>query len=146
MFEIIQHGTPAYQKTVALRDAVLRRPLGMVFSAEQLAEEHDQVHIAHFDFLTGEALACLILQKSSQFPEQVKMRQVAVAPHLQRQGIGSKMCAFAEAFARQQGYQKMYCHARDSAVPFYQKRGYQIFGEAFEEVGIKHFAMAKQLA
>jgi predicted GNAT family N-acyltransferase len=36
-------------------------------------------------------------------------------------------------------------HARQSAVGFYQKLGYQIRGEEFEEVTIPHYEMQKQL-
>ena len=37
-------------------------------------------------------------------------------------------------------------HARDTAVPFYEKLGYLCCGEPFEEVGIAHIKMQKQLS
>jgi len=36
-------------------------------------------------------------------------------------------------------------HARSPVVEFYQKSGYAIIGESFEEVGIQHFRMQKVL-
>ena len=36
-------------------------------------------------------------------------------------------------------------HARHHAIGFYQKLGYAICSEPFEEVGIKHVIMQKEL-
>jgi predicted GNAT family N-acyltransferase len=36
-------------------------------------------------------------------------------------------------------------HARKSAAAFYEKLGYQIIGDAFEEVTIPHYEMQKNL-
>ncbi len=36
-------------------------------------------------------------------------------------------------------------HARESAIGFYQKQGYEIQGEMFTEVSIPHFQMEKQI-
>ena len=39
----------------------------------------------------------------------------------------------------------MTLHARQVAVPFYERLGYSIVGEPFEEVSIPHFKMEKGL-
>jgi predicted GNAT family N-acyltransferase len=39
----------------------------------------------------------------------------------------------------------MYCHARDSAVNFYLKNGYTGIGNYFNEDGIPHLKMRKEL-
>lgn len=150
-FVWVAHNSPAYLQTVALRDAVLRRPLGLQFTPEQLATEADQYHLAGYLNLSADENAlpsivcCLILQKTD-LSSRIKMRQVAVVEILQKQGIGGALCQFAEQWAAQQGYAYIYCHARDIAVPFYQKLGYQIEGAPFTEVGIKHYKMFKKLA
>jgi predicted GNAT family N-acyltransferase len=36
-------------------------------------------------------------------------------------------------------------HARKTAVPFYERIGYQVAGEEFLEVGIPHYEMRKLL-
>nr|MBP8249907.1 GNAT family N-acetyltransferase [Chitinophagales bacterium] len=43
------------------------------------------------------------------------------------------------------GFTLMYCHARDTAIPFYEKLGYSRVGEEFEEVTIPHWEMGKSL-
>jgi predicted GNAT family N-acyltransferase len=40
----------------------------------------------------------------------------------------------------------MVLHARETAVPFYLKLGYEVVGGQFEEVGIPHFKMEKKLS
>jgi ribosomal protein S18 acetylase RimI-like enzyme len=136
----VPHGSPAYWATVALRDAVLRKPLGLQFSAEELAAEKESRHLACY---RGERLAgCLVLRPQG---DDVRMRQVAVDETLQRQGIGKALVQYSEALARRIGYRRMLLHAREAAVPFYEKLGYARYGERFVEVAIPHWAMSKTI-
>jgi predicted GNAT family N-acyltransferase len=50
-----------------------------------------------------------------------------------------------ESEAIRRGLKRVYMHARGSAVPFYERQGYEIFGEDFIEVGIPHKHMQKYL-
>ena len=73
------------------------------------------------------------------------MKQVAVLPDLQGQGVGKALVQYSEALARRLGFTRMVLHARETAVPFYEKLGYSRFGERFQEVTIPHWAMDKGL-
>jgi hypothetical protein len=73
------------------------------------------------------------------------MRQVAVATSAQGKGVGSALVQYAELVAMQNGFDSMLLHARASAVPFYLRLEYAIVGDLFEEVGIPHYKMTKQL-
>ncbi|MCB5207003.1 GNAT family N-acetyltransferase [Methylovorus mays] len=141
IFNTIAHNSPEYMAEVALRHAILRQPLGLVFSAEQLAAEADSQHIGAY--LEQTLVACLVLKPLN--PRQVQMRQVAVDTQLQGKGIGRRLVAHAEMLARQTGYQEMHLHARESAVAFYQSLGYATHGELFTEIGIPHCLMVKGL-
>ena len=140
----IPYGSPAYALCVALRTEVLRRPLGLHFTEASLAEEQGCHHLAVFD---GDSLvACLLLQELG--PDitgqvSIQMRQVAVDPALQRSGLGRLMVLESEAEARRRGFTRMVLHARDTAVPFYERLGYAKVGQPFVEVGIGHQEMAK---
>ncbi len=138
----IEWGTPNYDQAIALRDEVLRRPLGLDFSAKDLALEHADIHLACFHPL-GSMLGCMVL--TDQGHNQLKMRQVAVAPSHQKSGIGSFLVAESERLAAALGYEEMVLNARDAAVPFYTKLRYEKAGKPFTEVGIKHFKMTKNL-
>lgn len=137
----VEHGSPAYWATVELRDAVLRKPLGLHFQAEELAAEKDSRHIACY---RGERLVgCLVLRPMAG--GDIQMRQVAVVAELQGHGIGTALVEFAEALSRKIGYRRLVLHARETAVPFYEWLGYARIGDRFEEVTIPHWAMEKRL-
>lgn len=140
---LIAHNCPQYWAAVALRDEVLRRPLGLQYSPEQLAAEHNQHHFATYN-QSGSLVSCLILQDTDK-KLHLKMRQVAVLPALQRHGVGKQMVLDAEQWALQNGYTHIECHARDTAVPFYRHLGYHTIAEPFVEVGITHYLMEKEI-
>jgi GNAT superfamily N-acetyltransferase len=137
----VAHGSPEYWATVALRDSVLRKPLGLRYSAEELEAENDSHHLACY---RGDRLAaCLVLRPLED--GDIRMRQLAVAAELQRQGIGKALVEYSETFARDAGYRRMILHARETAAAFYENLGYSRVGDRFEEVTIPHWAMEKRL-
>jgi predicted GNAT family N-acyltransferase len=138
-FHLLPHGSPAYEETVALRDDILRKPLGLTFTAEQLGAESSDMHLACYD--DGQLVGCLILTPADH--GAVKMRQVAVAADRQGKGIGRAMVERSEEIAREHGFTEMVLHARETAVPFYEALGYDRVGERFEEVTIPHWKMRK---
>lgn len=138
----IQFGTPEFDEAVRLRYEVLRKPLGLEYTAEQLATEFDNIHLAAFD-VTGRLIGYLNLTPVDL--EEVKMRQVAVHPDAQGAGVGKALVLASEAVAKRAGFKKISLHARETAVPFYQKLDYSLVGERFEEVTIPHFYMEKKL-
>lgn len=139
--EIVPHGTPLWREVVSLRLRILRTPLGLTFTPEELASECDEIQIAALqaDTLVG----CLLLTPKS--PLQIKMRQVAVDTPLQGQGIGKELVLFAEKTARERGFQEIVLNARENVVPFYERLGYTIISDRFIEVTIPHLTMQKTL-
>ena len=136
----IAHGSPAYDALVELRRAVLRRPLGLDFTREQLAAESRQLHLGAWE---GEApVGCLALLVDGA---AARMRQVAVAPEAQGRGIGRRLVLEAEDEARRRGAARMELHARQTAVAFYERLGYCAEGGLFTEVGLPHRLMSKAL-
>lgn len=143
VIKIVPHLSPGYWDTVALRDQVLREPLHLVFTEEELLAEGDQIHLAAYS-KEDELLACLVLVPLSA--TEVKMRQVAVHPKFQGRGVGHFIVEKSEILARRKGFEKMVLHAREVASKFYLKEGYQMDGKPFEEVGLPHFRMVKNLS
>lgn len=137
----IVYGSHEYQLEVALRRDILRKPLGLEFSAQELAREIEQIHLGAF--LNDRLVGCLLLVPLGD--SIVKMRQVAIARDHQNQGIGGRLVVFAETWAKQNGSREISLHARDTAVPFYLKQGYQVYDEPFIEVGLSHRKMRKSL-
>ena len=139
--KIIDHGSPEYRQMVQLRDDVLRKPLGMYFTEEELETEKDNLLMAAYedDHLLG---CCMLVEEDSQ---TVRLRQMAVLNDLQGKGVGSALMNFAENLARDRGYKRITMHARKNAIGFYEKMGYKQVGEEFEEITIPHYVMEKQL-
>lgn len=138
----IEFASPEYDLAVRLRTDVLRKPIGLEFTVEQLAAEWSDVHLACFDARQN-MVGCLILTKKDS--KTVKMRQVAVAENCQGLGVGRRLVEFSETWAVRNGFEKMELNARETAIPFYRKLNYPTVGERFEEVGIPHFKMEKHL-
>ncbi len=78
-------------------------------------------------------------------PSTIKLRQMAVENSQQGKGIGATMMNFAENVARDRGYKVMAMHARKTATGFYEKLGYRVEGDEFQEVTIPHYLMKKKL-
>ena len=141
--KIIEYLSSEHQETINLRNQILREPIGLIFSEQDLNDEKDAFHIGCFlsknDKLVG---ACFLTPHTDV---TLKLRQMAVDSGYQKMGIGSKLITFAEEFAKEKGYQHIYLHARKEALEFYKKLGYTVESEEFTEVGIPHFEMLKKL-
>ena len=139
--KILDHGSPEYQQMVKLRDDLLRKPLGLSFSEQELEKEKENMLIAAFE--DDEMLGCCMLVEEN--PATVRLRQMAVMNDLQGKGIGRALMGFAENLARDRGYRVMSMHARKNTLPFFEKMGYQRTGDEFIEITIPHYIMEKKL-
>jgi predicted GNAT family N-acyltransferase len=137
----IDHGSKEYLQMVKLRNEILRQPLGLTLTPEELAKEKEDILIGAFD--EDQMLACCMLTKAGN--QSLRLRQMAVQNNLQGKGIGASMMNFAEILARDKGYKKLIMHARETALGFYEKLGYKVVGDRFTEVTIPHFVMEKKL-
>lgn len=141
-FITITHLSQDYWKSVVLRQAILREPLGLFFSCEELEAEKDSFHLGLFDN-KRQIIASLILKPIDE--NEIKMRQVAVSNDYQNKGFGKILVDFSEKFAQEKKFKFISLHARQTAVPFYLKLNYTIEGNEFEEVGMPHFKMKKNV-
>ena len=139
--KIIDHGSPEYQQMVKLRDDILRKPLGLGFTPEELESEKENLLIAAFE--DERILGCCMLVEMR--PDMVRLRQMAVLNDLQGKGIGRAIMHFAENIARDRGYRTISMHARKGVVGFYERMDYKVIGNEFIEITIPHYLMEKKL-
>ncbi len=139
--KIIDHGSKEYEQMVRLRNDILRKPLGLEFSNEELEQEKNEILIAAFE--DDKMLGCCMLVKNDD--KNCRLRQMAVLNNNQGKGIGRALMIFAENIARDLGFRKLNMHARKTALGFYERLGYKVVGEEFAEVTIPHFEMEKSL-
>lgn len=139
--KLIDHGSKQYKQMVDMRYTILRKPLGLAFSLEELEREKEDILIGCFeeDKLEG----CCLLTKVDK--HTLRLRQMAVLSGLQGKGIGRVLMIFAENIARDKGFTKIVMHARKNALGFYSKLGYKVVGNEFIEITIPHYIMEKEL-
>jgi predicted GNAT family N-acyltransferase len=142
VFREIVHGSTDYRRACELRETLLRRPLGLTFSPEELQAESAQWH---FGLFAGDALlACLSAVPADT--GEVKLRQIAVRPETQGRGLGRIIMERSESELVRRGCTETWLHARADAVGFYTRLGYQAAGKEFLELGIRHLKMQKTLS
>lgn len=71
--------------------------------------------------------------------------RVAVEAERRGQGLGGVVMAAAERWASDQGLPAVELHAQQSVTGFYERLGYAGIGEPYEEAGIPHLTMRKEL-
>ncbi|MCB9033477.1 MAG: GNAT family N-acetyltransferase [Chitinophagales bacterium] len=141
IIKIVDFQSDLQQASVDLRTRVLRTPLGLSFSKDELLAENNQIHIVAI--LDTIVVGTLLLQAINA--STVKMRQVAVDDQFQNKGIGKMLVQFTENYTQQNQYKIIELHARLNAVPFYEKLAYQKIGDEFTEVNIPHYKMIKNI-
>ncbi len=138
---IAPHGCSEYDAAVGLRRAVLRAPLGLDFTPEQLNAEAVDTHFVAVD---GDGLIGAVVM-TPYSATTVKLRQMAVSPVAQGRGIGAALLKAFEAHARANGLSGITLAARVTAQGFYTANGYVAEGDVFEEVTVPHIRMTKAL-
>jgi len=126
-----------------LRWEILRKPLQQEQGSEKDELETQSIHRAIFDS-KGNVVAVARLHFSGMLQGQI--RYMAVAEHVQNEGLGQQLVIALEQLALSLGIKEISLKAREKAVSFYQKLSYKNIGFShllFNQ--IKHFDMEKQL-
>ncbi len=136
----IMLASPEYEAALALREALLRRPLGLGFSQE---DREDDRRARHFGaFLAGRLVGCVLGVPDA---DAVRIRQMVVTEEMRGRGIGAGLMAALEASFAAEGITRFRLNARLDAVEFYRRLGFTPLGEPFAELGIPHQRMEKTL-
>ena len=111
-------------------------------------DEADQtaLHAVAYNTL-GQAIGCARLLSSllSKPPQAAKVGRMAVKRVLRGSNVGAALLNVLMGTARQRGHVEMLLHAQRSAQGFYERAGFMVRGEPFEEVNIAHVEMFKTL-
>ncbi|MFI1771684.1 GNAT family N-acetyltransferase [Thalassobellus citreus] len=77
---------------------------------------------------------------------QYQLRGMAILETFQSFGFGKTILNYGELYLNNKGINTIWCNAREIAVNFYKKNGYQITGSPFniKDIGI-HYIMHKTL-
>ena len=126
-----------------LRWRILRKPWGEARGTEVDELENTATHVAAFD--EGRRLVGVgRLQQVEAALGQV--RYMAVEPDCRSRGVGQAMLVELERLARRQGMTAIVLDAREPAVAFYLKNGYEVIGDSYLLFGeIPHSKMEKKI-
>ena len=136
--------TPAeWDAYYQLRYDILRAPWGQAPGSEKTPDEDAQQHFAYFD---EQQQIIGVIRLDSCDAQTGQIRFMAVAANAQRKGIGRALMQFTEEKAREKQCTQMNVHAREHALEFYTKLGYQYLEKSHLLFGeIQHHLMSKEL-
>ena len=134
-FAEVETSSQEYQAERELRNEILLRPIGLPDNAWEM---HDQKSFHLVALSDGEVVGCVVLYPSAKEHGSAQLMQMAIREELQGQGIGTGLVSFLFDFARKENFKEIICHARENAIAFYERLGFEVYGEPFEEVGISH--------
>lgn len=98
----------------------------------------------HFVLLDGERPVGTARLRMPE-PDTAKPERVAVLSAYRDRGLGRLLMESVESEAREQGCTRAVLHAQTAVVGFYERLGYEVTSEEFEEAGIPHVEMQKNL-
>ena len=142
---IIEPKTPEdIAKYYKLRYEILRKPWNQPEKSTKDELEDQSVHILMLNE-KDEAIATGRLQLNND--DEGQIRSMAVRKDCQHQGYGSQVMKYIEMKARKLNLKKIILDAREPAVPFYKRHGYEVIGDSYVLFGkIPHFRMSKDLS
>lgn len=125
-----------------------RRIRRKVFIDEQRVAENEEwdgldAECVHFLAAEVEPLGTARLRITAE--GQAKAERVAVLATARRRGIGAALMLALEGEAARRGHRSIALGAQLHAVPFYRRLGYEAHGPEFDEAGIPHRRMTKEL-
>lgn len=109
----ILYGTEEYAKTLALRNKVMRIPLGLNIYEEDFSSEQDALMVGMF-----ESENLLGVGVMSNHGPDYKLEYLCIDSEIQSCGIGASLLEHLEERAKEQGAEKISMDARVSAKKF----------------------------
>ncbi|MDE3017379.1 MAG: GNAT family N-acetyltransferase [Nitrospirota bacterium] len=133
-----KQGEPAIRlirETVFVREQGV--PLELEWDGQDPLYQHVLVWSDH-----GEPIGTARLYQEGK---QARIGRMAVLKEHRGRGVGRALLSTLLDLARAQAMMKAYLAAQVHAVGFYERQGFQVTGELFEDAGIPHRAMTLAL-
>lgn len=131
---------PLLEQALALRERVFCREQGVAREEELDGLDGDARHLVALDGDSVVGTLRLLEQGGS-----AKIGRVAVEPAHRRRGIGGAMTDAAVEAARGAGCTRAVLASQTYIVELYERAGFTVDSEEFEEAGIPHVSMAREL-
>ena len=131
-----------YLDAVRIRQKVFVQEQGVPANLEI---DENEAYSVHFVLYTEEEKPAATVRLLPLDDQTFKLQRMAVLKEYRGKKLGAEIIAEAETFAKQQGFKTIELGAQLTAETFYQKLGYVAYGEIFQDAGIDHVHMRKEL-
>ena len=143
--KIIEPNSSAeFEQYYNLRYEVLRKPWLQPKGSEKDDGDKSSIHRMIIDESNGKAVAVGRLQFNTS--EEAQIKYMAVSDNYQLKGYGNIIVKTLEDIALNKGIRNIILQARENALKFYWKNGYEIIEKSyllFDE--IQHWLMVKKI-
>lgn len=136
-------GADDLSAALAVRVAVFCGEQGVPYEDERDPLDDDAAHLVALGGDGERVVATLRLLRED---DMARIGRVAVLAGWRHRGIASRMLALAVQRARQEGHARARLAAQIRAKALYEKAGFSIESEPFDEAGIAHVWMGRELA
>lgn len=142
--KVIEPATPEqFKQYYQLRYDTLRKPWDQPKGSERAEDDEQAIHAMLVND-EGEAVGVCRLHLNT--PQEGQIRFMGVRGDKQGLRLGDRLLSYLEDRARQLGATTMTLQARENAVNFYRRNGYDVIEKSYLLFGsIQHYKMAKQL-
>jgi len=125
----------------------LRRTVFVVEQGVSEAEEYDgrDDQAIHLVALEGARVIGTCRLLTDEGP-RARLGRVAVSGDRRRRGVASALLTAAESAAAEAGARHIVLHAQTYALGLYETAGYRVRGAPFQEAGVEHVTMERDLA
>ena len=121
----------------AVRDVVFIEEQNVPKEIEWDGSDQDYTHVLVTDGQTPIATGRINIRG--------RVGRMAVLAERRGEGIGAMVMERLEAIGRGMKLDRLYLNSQVSATGFYEKLGYKVIGEEFEEANIPHRKMVKRI-
>ncbi|ANS84100.1 bifunctional GNAT family N-acetyltransferase/hotdog fold thioesterase [Vibrio scophthalmi] len=144
MFKLITPNTDnQLKKYYHFRWQMLREPWRMPAGSER--DEFDAMS-HHRMIVDGRGRPMAIGRLYVTPDHEGQIRYMAVKSNRRSKGMGSLLLVALESLARQDGVKRLVCNAREEAIDFYERNGFERRGDLSDERGpTRHLQMVKPL-
>jgi len=122
----------------AIRRTVFIEEQQVPESLEWDDEDDEAIHVLAFS-LEGEAIGCARLLHDG------RLGRMAVLPDWRGYGVGSALLAHALELFRAQYFEQVTLSAQTHALGFYERAGFEVCSEVYDDAGIPHRDMVLTL-
>lgn len=137
--------TVEYQNAIAainsIRIKVFQEEQGVSPELEFDGKDRDAIQL--LAYLDGEAVGTARIRAIDA--DTAKIERLAVLPQARRKGVGKNLMSVALKIIQQQNKTVAIVHAQAYIIALYQKLGFAVVGEKFEEAGISHLKAIARL-